>query len=131
MQQPKFKSQTRLFAFHIALLPLGKVWIQLFSLQLWINSSAVWAFPPWYGNQSKRRKTEFKPVRLYLKIDLVSYPAWVEGLVHMDNKNPCRRQNQSHISNIKWPTGWCAIKQNLHSAVNYCIYSCIMLISET
>ena len=24
--------------FHIALIPLGKVWIQLFSLQLWVNS---------------------------------------------------------------------------------------------
>ena len=33
-----FKSWTRLIAFHIALIPLGKVWIQLFSLQLWINS---------------------------------------------------------------------------------------------
>ena len=29
-----------LIAFHIALIPLGKVWIQLFSLQLWVNSSA-------------------------------------------------------------------------------------------
>ena len=29
---------TRLIAFHIALIPLGKVWIQLFSLQLWVNS---------------------------------------------------------------------------------------------
>ena len=26
--------------FHIALIPLGKVWIQLFSLQLWVNSRA-------------------------------------------------------------------------------------------
>ena len=30
----EFKSWTRLIAFHIALKPLGKVWIQLFSLQL-------------------------------------------------------------------------------------------------
>ena len=29
----EFKSSTRLIAFHIALIPLGKVWIQLFSLQ--------------------------------------------------------------------------------------------------
>ena len=36
----EFKSWTRLIAFHIALIPLGKVWIQLFSLQLWINSRA-------------------------------------------------------------------------------------------
>ena len=34
----ELKSWTRLIAFHIALIPLGKVWIQLFSLQLWVNS---------------------------------------------------------------------------------------------
>ena len=34
----EFKSWTRLIAFHIALIPLGKVWIQLFTLQLWVNS---------------------------------------------------------------------------------------------
>ena len=34
----EFKSWTKLIAFHIALIPLGKVWIQLFSLQLWVNS---------------------------------------------------------------------------------------------
>ena len=34
----EFKSWTRLIAFHIALMPLGKVRIQLFSLQLWVNS---------------------------------------------------------------------------------------------
>ena len=36
----EFKSWTRLIAFHIALIPLGKVWIQLFSLQLWANCRA-------------------------------------------------------------------------------------------
>ena len=40
----EFKSRTRLIAFHIALIPLGKVWIQLFSLQLWVNSRADWFF---------------------------------------------------------------------------------------
>ena len=34
----EFKSWTRPIAFHIALIPLGKVWIQLFSLQLRVNS---------------------------------------------------------------------------------------------
>ena len=34
----EFKSWTRLIAFHIVLIPSGKVWIQLFSLQLWVNS---------------------------------------------------------------------------------------------
>ena len=33
-------SNPGLIAFHIALIPLGKVWIQLFSLQLWVNSWA-------------------------------------------------------------------------------------------
>ena len=37
-RRPEFKSWTRLIAFHIALIPLGKVWIQLFSLQLWVDS---------------------------------------------------------------------------------------------
>ena len=41
-QRYEFKSWTRLIAFHIALIPLGKVWIQLFSLQLWVNSRADW-----------------------------------------------------------------------------------------
>ena len=36
----EFRSWTILIAFHIALIPLGKVWIQLFSLQLWVNSRA-------------------------------------------------------------------------------------------
>ena len=36
----EFYSWTRLIAFHIALIPLGKVWIQLFALQLWVNSRA-------------------------------------------------------------------------------------------
>ena len=41
----------------IALIPLGKVFNSI--------------------------QTEFKPVKLRLKIDLVSYPAWAEGLVNM------------------------------------------------
>ena len=31
-------SNPGLIVFHIALIPLEKVWIQLFSLQLWVNS---------------------------------------------------------------------------------------------
>ena len=46
----EFKSWTRLIAFHIALIPLGKVWIQLFSLQLWVNSRTDWVLQPWWGN---------------------------------------------------------------------------------
>ena len=46
----EFKSWTRLIAFHITLIPLGKVWIQLFSLQLWVNSRTDWVLQPWWGN---------------------------------------------------------------------------------
>ena len=46
----EFKSWTRLIAVHIALIPLGKVWIQLFSLQLWVNSRADLVLRPWWGN---------------------------------------------------------------------------------
>ena len=42
IQQTRIKCWMRLFAFHIGLIPLRKVWIQLFSLQLGINSWADW-----------------------------------------------------------------------------------------
>ena len=49
-RQHEFKTWTRLIAFHITLIPLGKVWIQLFSLQLWVNSRADWFLQPWWRN---------------------------------------------------------------------------------
>ena len=49
-QRHEFKSWTRLIAFHIALIPLGKVWVQLFSLQLWVNSRTDYVPQPWWGN---------------------------------------------------------------------------------
>ena len=45
-----FKSWTKLIAFHIELKPLGKVRIQLFSLQLWVNSGTDYVLQPWWGN---------------------------------------------------------------------------------
>ena len=42
-------------------------------------SMADWALKPWHGNQS-RRKIKFKPVKLQLKLDLVTHPANAEGL---------------------------------------------------
>ena len=48
--QHEFKSWTRLIAFHIALITLGKVWIQLFPRQLWVNSRTDWVRQPWLGN---------------------------------------------------------------------------------
>ena len=46
----EFKSWTRLIAFHIALIPLGKVWIKIFSSQLWVNSRTDWVLQPWWGD---------------------------------------------------------------------------------
>ena len=80
----EFKSWTKKRAFHIALIPLGKVWIQLFSFQLWLNSRADWVLQPWLGNYSKRRKTvSSNLLKLRLKIDLVPYPARAKGLLNM------------------------------------------------
>ena len=46
----EFESWTRQIAFHIALIPLEKVWIQLFSLQLWVNSRPDWVLQSWWDN---------------------------------------------------------------------------------
>ena len=46
----EFQSWTRLIAFHIALIHLGKVWFQLFFLQLCVNSRTDWLLQPWWGN---------------------------------------------------------------------------------
>ena len=78
----EFKSWLRLIAFHKELIPSGKVWILLFSLQLWVNGRVDWVLQPWLGNQFRRLKTEFKPVKRCLKIDFVSLLARVERLVN-------------------------------------------------
>ena len=51
----EFKPWMRLFAFHMTLILLGKVWIQLSSHQLWVNSRTDRALKILYGNQSRRR----------------------------------------------------------------------------
>ena len=69
----------------LKLIPSRKVGIQLFSPQLWVNSRADW-FSSALMRQLvlEKENFEFKPVKLHLKIDLVSYPARAEGLVNMD-----------------------------------------------
>ena len=52
----EFKSWTSLIPFNEALISLGKVWIQIFSLQLWVNSRADWLLQPWFSNQSRWTK---------------------------------------------------------------------------
>ena len=68
----QFKSWTRLVAFLKALIPLGKVGIQSFSLQLWVNSRADCVFQPWWGNYLRRRNNLNVP-----------YPTRAEGLVNV------------------------------------------------
>ena len=58
----KLKFWTKLFALQITLIPFEKIWIHLFSFQQWINSRTDWVSQPWYGNQSRRRKAELKPL---------------------------------------------------------------------
>ena len=62
----EFKSWMRLIAFHIALIPLRKLWIELSSLQLWINSRANWVLQPWWGNQSRRRKMLYSRTHIHI-----------------------------------------------------------------
>ena len=64
---PTFKSCPRLFAFHRALISLGKIRIQLFSLQQWVNGKAT---------SLGERKFSINN----FQTDLVSHPARVEGL---------------------------------------------------
>ena len=54
----EFKSWTRLFVFTFVLIPPGKVWIQLFSLQLWVNNRANWYLQFWYDNRFRKMKTQ-------------------------------------------------------------------------
>ena len=68
----EFKSWTKLIAFHIALIPLGKVWIKLFSLQLWVNSRTALLRQLVY----EKENSEFKPVKLRLKINLIICIPW-------------------------------------------------------
>ena len=42
IQQPELKSWAILFEFYITPIPLGKIWIELFSLQMWVNSRVNW-----------------------------------------------------------------------------------------
>ena len=62
-QRHDFKSWARLIAFHIALVPLGKVWIQLFSLQLWVNSRTDWVLQPCLGKGKLWIQTCWTPLK--------------------------------------------------------------------
>ena len=68
----------------IALILLGNVWIQLFSLKQYINSRTDWVLQPWYGNHSRRwTNSKLKLVKICLKIDLLLHSACMEELVNI------------------------------------------------
>ena len=71
----EFKSWTRLIAFHIALIPLRLGFPALGRLG---SSTLVRQLV------LEKENSEFQPIKLYLKIDLVSYPARADWLVNMD-----------------------------------------------
>ena len=73
---PEFKSWTRLFAFHMVLIHLGKVCIQLFTFQLWVNSRTDWLFNFDMATSLRERKQNPN----CLRIDLVSQLAQMKGL---------------------------------------------------
>ena len=57
--RPELKYWIRLYTCHITLIPLGKVWIQLFCIQLWISRNTELFY---FDMQSSWGKTECKPV---------------------------------------------------------------------
>ena len=53
----------------------------ILSLQLWLGQTRFFCLGE--ATSLEKENSEFKPVKLRLKIDLVSYPAWADGLVNM------------------------------------------------
>ena len=80
-------SNLELVAFPVALIPLGKLWIQLFSLQLWRNSRIHWVIFSGACTQSRWKKTLISNLlnSKQKKNDLVSPPLRSEGLVNTYN----------------------------------------------
>ena len=106
-QRHEFKSWTRLMAFHIALIPMGKVWIQLLSLHLWINSRADCFFSALVGQLVKQKEhCEFKPVKLRLKLTLCHILPERRGGKYDKNINPIApnwvRHSPSHLPLLHW-----------------------------
>ena len=82
-RQHEFKSWTRLIAFHITQIPLGKVWIQLFSLQLWVNSRTDSFFSLGEATSQGEGKL-WKPVKLrFRKLTLCHILPERRGWVNM------------------------------------------------
>ena len=67
--------------FHIVLILFGKVWIQLFSIQLWVNSRAgLGSLALFRQPVQEKGNSKLKSVKFCLKIDIVSHSTHVQGL---------------------------------------------------
>ena len=103
MQQPGFNSWMRLFVFPIVPISLRKAWIQLFSLQLWVNSRADYAILLWHGNQFRSRKLW---IQICYRTGVGSsppgyfYPRHATWVVHSQS-NQVTRPVRPSISNFK------------------------------
>ena len=100
----EFKSWTRLIAFHIALIPLGKLRIQLFSLQLWINIKTEWVLQTWWGNKSRRRKTLNSNLlnsasKLTLCHILPERRGWINRITCLGQSRPGSNENEGVLFN--------------------------------
>ncbi len=77
----EFKSWTRLIAFHIALVPLK------LTRKKERTNQGICGLP--HQKRKEKKNSVFKPIKLHLKIDLVSYPVRADGLVNIYNKIIC------------------------------------------
>ena len=85
-----------------------KVWIQLSSLNLWVNCRAVWNLE--WDVMLEKEVYEFEPVKFLLKIDLVSHPARVVGLgkhTHTHTHTHTHKHTHTHTHTHIYIYPWC------------------------
>ena len=97
------------YLFHI----LGKLCIQLFSLQLWVNCSVDLALYPWYGKEN----SEFKPVELWpSRLGLLNTPT----ASLQRSKTPTTGVLDMTLNNLMvrfhlcWSFGECGVSRHCH-----------------
>ena len=86
----------------------------------------------------EKENSEFKPVKLRLKNDLVSYPAWAEGLVNMDTTIYKQRNitqtdiREKNKKRLKWHVNpsrviLCPEVWKSHSSYVHIYFFCVVL----
>ena len=73
----------------------------------------------------EKENSEFKPIKLHLKIDLVSYPAQVEGFVNMVTRYKIKKKVPPSIQ-YKWSP--CDVMAKVVVVSNPIIYNIIIII---